>query len=147
MLVFDLEADDLLDNATKIHICGWTTDGETVHTSTDPREFLQALDQHDMAGAHNCFRYDYPLMEKLLGYKYEGLKVDTLWLSWYLFPKRTKHGLDNWGNELGIQKVKVDKDQWAEGDYELMKARVVEDVKINYRLWEKQERLLYELYA
>jgi len=147
MLIFDTEANDLLDNATKIYIFGWTADGENVYTSTDPKEFLEALDQHDMAGAHNCYRYDFPLMEKLLGYKYAGLKVDTLWLSWYLFPKRSKHGLDDWGNELGIQKVKVDKDQWAEGDYELMKARVTEDVKINWRLWEKQERLLYELYA
>jgi DNA polymerase III alpha subunit (gram-positive type) len=142
MVIFDIEADNLLDEVTKVHIIGWTTDGNEVHTTTNPHEFLKVLDQHDFAGAHNSFRYDFPLLKKLFGYEYRGTKIDTLWLSWYLDPKRTKHGLGDYGN-----KVEVDKDQWADGDHELMKERVVEDVKINYRLWEKQRKMLEELYG
>jgi len=142
MIIFDIEADNLLDEVTKVHIIGWTTDGKEVHTTTDPQEFLKVLDQHDFAGAHNSFRYDFPLLKKLFGYEYRGTKIDTLWLSWCLDPKRTKHGLGDYGN-----KVEVDKDQWADGDYELMKERVVEDVKINYHLWEKQRKMLEELYG
>lgn len=133
--------------ATKFHIFGWTTDGVNVHTSVDPEPFIMALDKADRAGCHNCIRHDFPLLERLVGYTYEGLKVDTLELSWTLFPNRPKHGLEDWGNELGVKKVEVQSHQWKEGDVELMRERVTEDVKINWKLWEKQDRFLRELYS
>jgi DNA polymerase III alpha subunit (gram-positive type) len=147
LIIFDCEADNLLREATKTHIFGWTTDGKVVKTSTTPEEFFEALDKEEYAGCHNSFCYDFPLFEKLHGYTYKGIKVDTLYLSWYLYPRRVKHGLAAWGNDLGVQKVKVEDEQWKEGDLELMTLRVTEDVKINWKLWEVQKRDLERLYT
>ena len=147
MIVFDIESDGLLEEATKAHIFSWTEDGVNYHDTTNPNEFLDELSEHSHAGAHNSFRFDFPLLKKLYNYDYKGIQIDTLWLSWYLFPRMTKHGLDYWGELLGYPKVKVENDQWQEGNYDLMKSRVVRDVEINWKLWVKQRNILKELYG
>lgn len=162
MIIFDTESDGLLHEkvsynwdthertveppATKFHVFGWTTDGETIHATPDENLFLDAISKSEKAGCHNSIRHDFPLIEKLLGYTYEGIKVDTLALSWDLSPKRNSHGLEAWGDDLGVKKVKVENHEWKEGDLELMLNRVKEDVKINWLLWKKQEKILKELY-
>ncbi len=70
--------------------------------------------------------------------------IDTLALSWYLFPERQKHGLADWGVDLGIPKPKVD--DWQNLSYEEYKHRCEEDTKINWKLWKKLERRLEEIY-
>jgi hypothetical protein len=153
MLIFDTESDGLLyakngkPPATKLHIMGWTTDGETYRTTTVPEKMCNVLDEYDMAGCHNSFRHDFPLLEKLYGYKYTGLKVDTLFLSWTLFPREPQHGLGYWGEKFGVPKVGVDEDQWIDPDMTLMRERVIEDVKINWKLWKKQKQILEGLYT
>src|SRR6056297_2193196 len=106
-MIFDIESDGLLEEATKVHIFGWTLDGESYNTTTDPEEFLSVLSQQPWAGAHNSFRFDFPLLKKLYGYEYGGLKIDTLFNSWDLFPRRPKHGLEYLGEEHGVKKVQV----------------------------------------
>lgn len=133
--------------ATKFHIFGWTTDGKEVHTSADPADFLSSLEDSKSAWCHNAFTHDFPLIKNLLGYNYQGLVVDTLWLSWYLWPNRPKHGLESFEQEAKVKKVQVDQDQWAEGDYELMKARVTNDVLLNWWVAQKQKKLLEEMYS
>lgn len=145
-IIFDIEADNLLDNVTKAWVFGWTTDGDNIYTTENPDEFLLALTQHKFAIAHNGIGYDFPLLEKLYGYVYKGVKVDTMINSWYLFPERSKHGLESLGVEHGIKKVEVGSQEWSKGDKSLMVGRVIEDVKITWAEWKKQERILVELY-
>jgi len=70
--------------------------------------------------------------------------ADTLGLSWVLFPERVRHGLDPWGEDLGVIKPKVT--DWENLTYEEYKHRCQEDVQINWLLWQKIKGKLGELY-
>lgn len=61
---------------------------------------------------HNFPLYDIPTLERVLGFKVKCKIIDTLPISWYLYPSRTKHGLAEWGETFGIPKVKVGNDEW-----------------------------------
>jgi len=84
MIVFDVEANGLLDQATKIHCLSYTSDGKdykTIFDYSDMRDLL--LSQHGLVG-HNIVRYDVPLIEKILGIKLKARLFDTLPMSWVL---------------------------------------------------------------
>ena len=69
MIVFDVEADGLLDQATKIHCLSYTHDGKdytTLYDYSAMRDLI--LSQRGLIG-HNIIRYDVPLLEKILGIK------------------------------------------------------------------------------
>lgn len=146
MIIFDTESDNLAYDATKIWIFSWTEDGKDIHSTADRDEAVDVLEKHEAIGCHNLIRHDWPLMKRVWGYNYSGLKVDTLALSWYLDPNRSSHGLEAWGEELGFPKVQVEKEEWGDGNWELMKARCERDVQINWLLWKKLERWLEEMY-
>lgn len=87
--VFDLEANGLLDVVTKIH-CGVfkdTVTGDVKKFYPDQMQEMKAfvLSCPVLIG-HNVISYDFPLMEKILGLKYEGRVVDTLWMGRMLYP-------------------------------------------------------------
>lgn len=147
LLVFDTESDGLLDEATRFWVFGWTFDGKDYHVTESPEEFMKVLDSVDYAVCHNCIRFDFPLLKKLHNYTFTGVKIDTLALSWYTNPNRPKHGLEAIGEEHGVKKVEVASELWKTGDIPLMKERVVEDVKINWLEWKKQEKTLRGLYG
>lgn len=147
MIIFDTESDGLADEATKFHIFSWTTDGNCFHSTSDSDEFIRVLDQHEFAGCHNCVRHDFALLKRLESYKYKGVKVDTLALSWYLFPERSKHGLESWGEDLGFPKVEVEKEEWANLSWDKAKERCERDVLINWKVWEVQRDYLRKLYG
>ncbi len=140
-MVFDIESDGLLDEATKVYCLSYTTDGN-VKTLTDPEDMYELLISQKILIGHNIGLYDLPLMKKLYGVNYSGLIVDTMWLSWYLDPNRPSHALGSYG-----AKVEVEGSQWTEGDLDLMIQRCEEDVKINWNLWLKQWKMLEELYG
>jgi DNA polymerase III alpha subunit (gram-positive type) len=73
------------------------------------------------------------VLERLLGIKIEAEIVDTLALSWYLYPELPKHGLTHWGERLGIAKPVVE--DWEKADLQTYTHRCEEDVKINHKLW------------
>ena len=88
-LVFDIEADNLLDNLTQIH-CIVTKDvktGETVSYRPDQiDEAIQALENADEIIGHNVIGYDVPAIQKLY-FKFKPKKVtDTLVLSRLIWP-------------------------------------------------------------
>lgn len=147
MVIFDIESDGLLDDATTIHIICWTVDGVNFPTTRDPTVFIKFLKDQPYAGGHNVICYDFPLLEKLHNFTYEGTMVDTLGLSWWSHPNRSRHSLEAIGNEQGNHKVEVQAHQWKEGDMSLMEKRVKMDVKINWLEWKRQERLLNELFS
>lgn len=100
----------------------------------------------DVVVGHNIIRWDIPNLERILGIKIKSKLIDTLALSWYLYPDRAKntHNLDDWGNDLGIEKPKVT--NWSDQPIEVYIHRCEEDVKINTKLWLNQWNKLLSIY-
>ena len=144
VFVFDIECDGL--NPTKIWCTGVSqSSAKGVKTTTSYDSMRKLFKRPDVAlVAHNGIRYDKPVIERLLGIEVKALVVDTLALSWYLHPTRTKHGLASWGEEFGVPKPLVE--DWDNQPIEVYLERVEEDVKINTLLWEKFYKELMNMY-
>lgn len=148
--IFDLEADNLLDDVTKIHCMSI---GKVMKDGT--LKIVTTTDYDDMRGfllnkeitkiGHNIIRYDGPAGSKILGIKVSANTfIDTLPLSWYLYPKNVKHGLEYWGEVIGNSKIKIDDWQNLPEDDYVTRCEV--DVQINYELWKMQKEHLLSLY-
>jgi len=134
MIVFDVEADNLLDDATKIHCLSYTSDGKNYNTLFDYQDMRDLiLAQNGLIG-HNIVRYDAPLLEKILGIKIQARLFDTLPMSWVLNYNRPKHGLESFGEDFGVPKPVID--DWQNLTREEYAHRCTEDVKINWLLWQ-----------
>lgn len=146
ILVFDLEANGLLDTVTKIH-CAVFKDlqGRLVKKFTpDTISNLPSfLDTCDVLIGHNIISYDFPAIEKVLGYKYKGSKVDTLVMSRLLNPKRLlppqasdrragPHTIYAWGVRVGVDKP--EHTDWENYSEEMLH-RCSEDVTINVKVY------------
>lgn len=105
----------------------------------------KALTEADILICHNIVRFDIPVFEKLLDIKIKAKLVDTLALSWYLYPLRNKHGLESHGEDLGIYKPFIA--DWENQTQEEYEHRVEEDVKINVALWRKMWKYLFDIYG
>lgn len=103
------------------------------------------LTEADILICHNLIRWDVPVYERLLGIKVKAKLIDTLALSWYLYPLRNKHGLESHGEDLGIAKPVIT--DWSNQTQEEYEHRVSEDVKINVALWKKMFRYLLDIYG
>lgn len=134
--VADIECNGL--NPDKIHCM--VVNGNEVGPN-----FFAALNPDDYLIGHNFIRYDSVVIEKLCDLKIKAKLVDTLALSWYLYPERNRHGLADWGVEFGIPKPVID--DWDNLSPEEYLHRCKEDVRINTMLWEKQKAYLEELYG
>lgn len=117
------------------------TEAGTYTTNEEMSRFLLSL---DMIIGHNIILWDIPNLERVLGIKLKAKVIDTLILSWYLFDKKKKHGLEDWGVEFGIEKPKID--DWVNLDLKDAINRCEKDVDINYKLWEKEKDYLRKLY-
>jgi|TARA_R110000803_G_scaffold145262_1_gene211096 DNA polymerase I-like protein with 3'-5' exonuclease and polymerase domains len=133
MILFDVEADGLFKQATKIHCLSYTTDGKSVKTLTDYKDMRELLLKEKVLIGHNITRYDIPLLNKLLGIKIKSKLYDTLAMSWVINTDRPKHGLDSFGEEFGIPKPVVT--DWSNQSIDVYTYRCEEDVKINWSLW------------
>lgn len=146
--VFDIEADSLLEDITKIHcLCFTATKDLNVSALIDYNEIKKWLSQPDLTLiGHNIVRYDIPALEKVLGIKIQAKLVDTLGISYYLNSSngRLKQGLESYGEDFGIPKPPVY--DWKNEDISVYVDRCTEDVKINHRLWKEQQEHLMELY-
>jgi len=140
--VFDCEADGL--DPTKIY-CLVTTEGKTIKSATDYAQMRYFLRRATVLVGHNIIRFDVPILEKLLNIKIKAKLIDTLALSWYLYPERNVHGLESWGEDFGVPKPPIE--DWYNLPIEEYVNRCTEDVKINKLLWEKQWRYLLDLYG
>jgi hypothetical protein len=151
--VADLESDNLLDLATKLHVLGFQMDNKDIITFRGSSEserivkfFQWHIDNETPIVMHNGVSFDVPLMEKLFGVDLSKLMlIDTLALSWYLNTERKAHGLGTFHEDYGIEKPPVD--DWSEQPYEVYQNRVVEDVKINQALWKDLKTRLIGLYT
>lgn len=152
VIIFDIETDGLLEEVTKIHCLSYNIYynqehiiGSIINTS----EIIDFFNHFRSKGytliGHNIIRYDIPVLKKLLGIKFNGYRlVDTLPLSWYLYPNHIEHGLESWGERLGVPKPEItDWENLSIGEYV---HRCSEDVRINTMLYEKQFNYLNLLY-
>ncbi len=108
--IIDIEADELLNKATRIHcLCYSSEDGKTIGSMTSYDEMRKFLSEKELVAiGHNFVRYDKPLLEKILEKKFDFKVIDTLPLSWVLYTQRDKHGLESWGEDLGVKKPKIE---------------------------------------
>lgn len=148
LIVFDTEGDGLAYDCTKLWIMSWTTDGKNYLSTDNYEEMKYVLEQYDLRVCHNSIRHDMVALNRIIGLPMDYTKfVDTLALSWYLFPKRDKHGLEAWGETLGYPKVDVDPEEWKSLTWERAKERCERDTEINWHLWKKCEGYLEKLYG
>ena len=134
MIVFDVEADNLLDDATKIHCLSYTSDGKNYNTLFDYQDMRDLISAQNGLIGHNIVRYDAPLLEKILGIKIQARLFDTLPMSWVLNYNRPKHGLESFGEDFGVPKPVIN--DWQNLTREEYAHRCTEDVKINWLLWQ-----------
>ena len=131
--VLDIETDGLLDHLTKMHcLVAHTYEdnqqiGETIIKS--PWELSNFLMGQELIIGHNIVMYDFPAIKKLTSYEHRGKIIDTLALSWYLYPNRKEHGLESWGETVGVQKPIIN--DWSNLSVEDYVHRCRQDVIIN----------------
>lgn len=139
--IFDIEADGL--DASRIW-CLAVKQSTGSKATTSYENMRKFFTNAEVLVGHNIVRYDIPTVERLLGIKVNALLVDTLALSWYLYPNRILHGLEEWGEYFGVPKPPIK--NWTDLSVEEYLHRCKEDVKINTLLWEKMWRDLKAIY-
>lgn len=142
MCVFDCEGNGLVP--TKFHVLSYQ-DGDKIVSLTSHYEMKKWLLKQTLLIGHNIVRWDIPQLERVLKIKIKARLIDTLALSWYLEPSRKLHGLEWWGDDLGIEKPSVS--DWENEDLEVYVHRCEQDVRINTLLWNKFSSYLVHLYS
>jgi len=138
--IFDIEANGLLNQADKIWcITLYNLDKSETETFTDELDEYRSIDEAlrkmssaEMLIGHNVYAYDFPLLEKVKGWKYNYRILDTLLLSQLLNFDRGGHGLAQWGERFGIPKPR--QEQWEFFEKKMLH-RCNEDVQINKRVY------------
>jgi hypothetical protein len=160
MLICDSESDGFKFESTKIWvICAYDTSTDRWYFSFDESVYndfdvVELLTGHSIAiynaicdshGAmtegmayesvcfHNYFQHDKPLIKKFYPWFEPKEEHDSYILSQLFNPDRGKHGLDAWGQRFGIPKP--EHEEWDKFSPEMLH-RVIEDVRINVKVWE-----------
>ncbi len=149
--VGDLEADGLIPTATRVW-CGVFKNVETKEVVKfrphEIKEMLAFMDTIDVLIMHNGLGYDWPLLEKLYGFKFKGQKVDTLIMSRLLDPKRIvpfncpnkkagPHSVEAWGYRVG--RGKPEHNDWSQFSEDMLH-RCSEDVEIQLLIFKALEK-------
>jgi DNA polymerase I-like protein with 3'-5' exonuclease and polymerase domains len=131
--IFDIETDGLLDSLTRLHcLVAHTYEDNQILAETvitNPWELANFLSCQSLLVGHNVKRYDFPAIQRLTGYKHKGQVIDTLALSWYLYPNEAEHGLEVWGERVGVAKPVIT--DWENLDTDDYINRCRTDVVIN----------------
>lgn len=143
--VFDLETDALLEEVTKIHICGYKMKGKPISTFWGDSQYDRVkamfkwhIDNQTPVVCHNAITFDIPVLEKVLGMDLTELMViDTLTLSWYLNINHKRHSLEVLAQEYDVpEKFFVDEKDWSNLTKEQAVKRVTSDVAINSAVYD-----------
>ena len=143
--IIDIEGDGL--DATKIYCLSFI---EADPNKKDPKsivdysEMIKVLSEADEIIGHYFMLWDADTLERILKIKINARIIDTIALSWYLYPELLKHGLEDWGEYFGIPKPEIN--DWFNLPLQDYIYRCEEDVKINHRLWFKIQGYLKILY-
>ena len=144
MIIFDVEADGLVEDATKIHCLSYL-EGDVMCTLYDYNAMRNLLTTEKGLVGHNIVRYDVPLLNKILGIDIKARLFDTLPMSWVLNPTRPKHGLDSFFPDFGIEKPKID--DWKNLSLENYANRCEQDVRITKALWDNLLKRFLKVYT
>lgn len=148
----DIETTGLLkqmmkQEAPRLHNFGFidmTSKEEVVMEWTERKRIQDWLDTGPTLVMHNGATFDFEAL-RFLGYDVSKCTlIDTLWISWYLEPRRIKHGLEGYGEEFGVPKPVIE--DWENQTQEEYNHRVIEDCKIQAMLWERQYSELLQIY-
>lgn len=159
-LIFDLEANGLVHDVTRIHCLG-IYDTETKETlvyndegNTEPlTRGIQRLEDADVIVGHNIINYDLAVIRKLYPwFERLGMALDTLVLSrlchadilktdqkrkWKQMPMQLygRHSLEAYGYRLNENKGDFGKTaDWKEWSQE-MQDYMIQDVVVTTKLW------------
>lgn len=159
-LIFDLEANGLVHDVTRIHCLG-IYDTETKETlvyndegNTEPlTRGIQRLEDADVIVGHNIINYDLAVIRKLYPwFERLGMVLDTLVLSrlchadilktdqkrkWKQMPMQLygRHSLEAYGYRLNENKGDFGKTaDWKEWSQE-MQDYMIQDVVVTTKLW------------
>lgn len=115
------------------------------HLEFRPIERLQEFfDTNPTLVMHNGVTYDGEALA-FFGYYLKDVRiVDTLYLAWYLEPLRNRYGLAEYGEEFGIPKPLVE--DWLGLPQEEYNRRVMQDCRIQLRLWQRLYGYAQKLY-
>lgn len=150
----DIESTGLLEQmkkqeAPRLHNIGFmeceSADGKVTVIEWTKRAEIQAFfDTGPTLVMHNGYLFDKEALA-FLGYDVSKVTIiDTLWIAWYLEPKRHNYGLGYYGEEFGVPKPVIE--DWENQTQEEYNNRVTEDVKIQQCLWMRQYRQLLAIY-
>lgn len=155
----DIETTGLLDEMkqdenAKLHVFSFIDMKKNMLAKEKPivlygeqkKEIQEFLDTSPTLFIHNGVSFDIPAL-KFFGFDVSKVKViDTLWLSWYLFPDRfnKKHGLEYYGQMFNIIKPEIT--DWKRLTKEEYAHRVSEDVLIQEELTNFLLKYLNNLY-
>lgn len=106
-IIYDIEADNLLDNITKVHCICWSFyDDDKVYTSYSVDEFYEAVpsDITTLVG-HNSLGFDSIVLGMFATTKRSFIHIDTLVLSQMISPYRSSHSLESYAEEAGVAKI------------------------------------------
>ncbi len=149
MIFFDLEANGLREQATRIWVISWCEDDGDVISETDVSG-VQGLGGGDPNWCgHNIINYDLPVIHRLAPHiNLSGRKVfDTIIWSRLLWPdllapavpegvkRPDPHSLAAWAIRFGGE-AKVHQETWHEFDPNMVK-RCESDVRITRKLYHK----------
>jgi DNA polymerase-1 len=162
-ILFDVEGDGLLPELTKLH-CICTVDVDTEETKDfGPQEIDQAVEYlatADVLIAHFGLGYDFPALEKVIGFVVPAARqLDTVVLSRLKFPNLKEldaafntgrmargqpslgahtgaHTLEAWGIRLNCAKLHTDIEDWSQWTPQIQE-RCSGDVQTNLKLWKR----------
>lgn len=157
-LIFDIEADHLLEQVTKVW-CIVARDVDTGQIYTfDPDEIEQGLDllgKADCLVGHNIIDYDLRVLKKLYDFDYKGEVIDTLVCTRTIWPNIVEldyqqgnfpqkltgsHSLKAWGYRLGELKDDFGSNSESFGEYsDGMLDYCVQDTRVTEALYNKIE--------
>lgn len=147
--VLDIETDGFLDTVSKIHCLSYQIfEGKNLilrGSITDYEQMVTFIQRQEYIFCHNVIGYDKIVFEKILGIQEFNAKfIDSLALSYYLYPYRPLHGLESWGEDIGVKKPEVQ--DWKNLSIEEYIHRCEEDVEINTQIVFMFLDYLYNIY-
>lgn len=143
-VVFDAEGDGL--HPTKFHCLSYHDYEDNRGTLTSYESIKFFFTSYEVYVGHNIRRWDLPNLRRVVGIGGPRDCIDTMGLVWYLEPERpaNKTGLETFGEEFGIPKLKID--DWHNLCLEEYIARCERDVEITVRLFKEKLAHLQEIY-
>lgn len=146
IIVFDIEADDLLDKVTKIHCLSYKKQGSEVETIRTKKEFKHFFNQDVYFCGHNVVDYDRRLIKKIYGIDVPLNRfIDTMFLSQYLNDHLPRHSLQSVSEYYGFES-KIEVEDWKGLTFEEYKERCETDVNINFNVFTEMFKELWTLY-